>query len=60
MGELTAEQVTAIDRVWKRCELCGSCPRCCMCEYGGFENGVPICDADCQYAGEPKRLTESK
>lgn len=27
----------------KRCELCAQCPKCCRCEYGEFEDGMPYC-----------------
>lgn len=29
-----------------RCELCGCCGKCCVCEYGLFEEGVPACRCD--------------
>jgi hypothetical protein len=30
----------------RRCEECGCCEKCCQCEYGETEEGVPICRCD--------------
>lgn len=40
-------------RFERRCELCGCCAVCCLCEYGQFEDGVPACFCDELFDAEP-------
>lgn len=37
----------------RRCEECGCCGKCCQCEYGATEEGVPACRCEDEPAQSP-------